>query len=852
MISNRWRSQFNLINDELKGGVTRIPGQCLKNNPLQRPQTKESKAICNDRLTLVQGKLTMKVVFETYNEQNLMTAKNLKAICRLENKIIRSFPSFVHHCHRDNKTGNCCPSWSVGNYIAALRGKGSCFEINETDVTKISGLLQKCSKYYHSGALTGDCWDFAKNKKAMGQCRNVEKACTRYNIVYNILHYLTDKNFLSQGTNSSPFLRYSLVLVPTDAEESFQVDVYKSILAHKVSDGDVVLTGFEFSELKFAIFNERLLGDLYLAAAAMLFIVTILWVYTRSLLITSLVGLIVVSALIIAYFIYTVVLGLKFFPFLNILTLVFLVGIGADDAFVYMDVWNQATREHRDQRTCSTTDDDTTHDLISITADTMKHASLSMFVTSFTTASAFFASLTSEITSIRLFGLYSGIAILCTLLLMVTWFPAAVIIDQTLLSRYSSCATKLKNVLFKSSNGSQKILARLIKFHQSFFNDFLPALVIKLRYFWVAFFFILAAGGIVVATYWPGLQLPSSKDFQMFHESHVLEKYSLRLKKNFHFETSMVESRFPINLIWGIKAMDNGDQFNPDDPGFLTWDEGFDMTTSQAQIWILKLINHLKKQPFFAKDQKQLSEKCFIEEFFTRMRMNCTEENKPCCRDSSFPYTSSVFSKCLLQMQCDSISEFQHSSHSITDGAPLFDANGTLRAISLKFESAVPFSWSYDPADHFWKQTENWATSEFVEAPESANGWFISQLKYYDLQRSLSKGTFYSMGISLAMAFSVMLLMTRNIFISVFAILTIIGALGVTVGSLVLMGWKLNILESITLSVAVGLSIDFALHYGIAYVLASDKTARWSRVTFSVSRMGSAITMAAFTTFITG
>ncbi|CAB3997558.1 dispatched homolog 1 isoform X1, partial [Paramuricea clavata] len=73
----------------------------------------------------------------------------------------------------------------------------------------------------------------------------------------------------------------------------------------------------------------------------------------------------------------------------------------------------------------------------------------------------------------------------------------------------------------------------------------------------------------------------------------------------------------------------------------------------------------------------------------------------------------------------------------------------------------------------------------------------------------------------------------------------------VTVGSLVLMGWKLNILESITLSVSVGLSVDFALHHGVACVLAVDKTDRKSRVSFSLADMSSAITMAAFTTFIT-
>ena len=54
------------------------------------------------------------------------------------------------------------------------------------------------------------------------------------------------------------------------------------------------------------------------------------------------------------------------------------------------------------------------------------------------------------------------------------------------------------------------------------------------------------------------------------------------------------------------------------------------------------------------------------------------------------------------------------------------------------------------------------------------------------------------------------------------------------------------------MSVAVGLSIDFTMHYGVAYRLAPDKSQRESRVRYSLAHIGSAITMAALTTFLTG
>ena len=37
-----------------------------------------------------------------------------------------------------------------------------------------------------------------------------------------------------------------------------------------------------------------------------------------------------------------------------------------------------------------------------------------------------------------------------------------------------------------------------------------------------------------------------------------------------------------------------------------------------------------------------------------------------------------------------------------------------------------------------------------------------------------------------------------------------------------ILGWELNILESVVITLAIGLSVDFTLHYGIMYKLAVD------------------------------
>ena len=61
---------------------------------------------------------------------------------------------------------------------------------------------------------------------------------------------------------------------------------------------------------------------------------------------------------------------------------------------------------------------------------------------------------------------------------------------------------------------------------------------------------------------------------------------------------------------------------------------------------------------------------------------------------------------------------------------------------------------------------------------------------------------------------------TRSLGLSLLAILTVFLIILTTIAVLVLLGWELNILESVIITLAIGLSVDFTLHYGIMYRLA--------------------------------
>lgn len=90
--------------------------------------------------------------------------------------------------------------------------------------------------------------------------------------------------------------------------------------------------------LKEALFNDYMVRDVLFLSAGAAIVFLLMWWYTASIFLTSMAILSVVLSLSVAYFIYTFVFELDFFPFMNLLAAVIVVGIGADDVFVYVQV----------------------------------------------------------------------------------------------------------------------------------------------------------------------------------------------------------------------------------------------------------------------------------------------------------------------------------------------------------------------------------------------------------------------------------------------------------------------------------------------------------------------------------
>lgn len=790
-----------------------------------------------------------RVVYADVDGGNLFTVRRIKAMCRLEDDVLRRHESFRHSCVQTTVTRQCCRSWSLGNYISRLTNRSSCYDIRRRDVAYVEDLLTTCAQYYRSLSLLADCYDDEVDGDRYRQCNAIPAPCKRYNAVYDILHFLADVDFMADGDDGVKHkLSYSMSFLPVAAGMG-AVPLYKSFEATTtLADTQVKVVAVDFG-VKQELFDKYLQDDVLWFGVALLVIVLAMWIYTTSLFLTLMAVTSLFLSLEISYFVYTHVFNIHFFPFMNLLVLVILIGVGADNVFIYCKTWALAKQEKN------------VGTLEKIVSDTLKHATLSILVTSLTTAAAFYASYVSHITALSCFALFAGTTVIVNFFIVITWFPASLVVYEKWLS---DCCLCYGTDFYGSKRGSAyyaralpfTVYERACEFWRAVFEKLLPCAVLRLRIAWLLSLTALALGAIIVVFYAPRLRLPTSDDFQLFSDDHLFEVYDLRMKRHFERGVGSSIGTMPITIVWGVKPVDAGDKLDPFSKSSVAYDDTFNPATPRAQRWLLRFCRAVRATDFYQREPGLQLTNCFIEHFKLFMESGCdataSAAQQSCCGFDTFPYSEEVFNRC-IQVYVPILAHSTRLYHANPNAGPRFaKETGKLVALVVEFNSNEPYSLSYEKIAAFYSYMDDWVAERMATAPEEMRyGWFVSLLDFYALQASIAEGTPLAIGIAIAVATIVAFLTTLNLLITFYAMLSIAAAIFVTIAALVLLGWQLNVLESVTISAAVGLSIDFTLHYGMAYRLSPDLD-RQMRVACATARMGSPVAVAALTTFLAG
>ncbi len=275
---------------------------------------------------------------------------------------------------------------------------------------------------------------------------------------------------------------------------------------------DHILTTFESSlakmadegvgDMNFYYYNLALLRqatqtqvikDMQLAILSFVFICIFMWLQTGSLWITALAIFSILSSFNIANLMYRIILDYRYFGVFHVLSIFIILGIGADDIFVFTDTWKQSQGIQFSSMA---------HRLDFV----YRRAAKAMFITSFTTMVAFLSNVPSPLLAISSFGVFSAVLIFVNYCSVIIFFPAVVMMHETHRKGKCCCCLFAKCQKPQSpaegENGAQVKRKRLGIYIINFFEKTFFDKVIKhriMRFVVLAIFVALIITSIIFA-----------------------------------------------------------------------------------------------------------------------------------------------------------------------------------------------------------------------------------------------------------------------------------------------------------------------------------------------------------------
>ncbi|KRX22555.1 Protein dispatched -like protein 1 [Trichinella nelsoni] len=823
----------------------------------KRPKQDKFNQNSDMNITMFCTSMNSMIVFHL---ENPFSYKSLSTLCKFEHRLYDT--PLRHGLHLSSagersSGGPLCQPWHLASIAAQLVYKENCADLEPADQPVLVELIEKCIPYRR---VIARCLKKSSARGSEKTCESIPENCKRFELhmLYNVL--VPKDLFPSAQSNGTTTLKMkndslsNLIdeSVVFNANQSFEtlmilsvsrralqfhddpIGLYNSILFEVESlSNEATMVAIRLG-IEEAMFKMSLFRDLIYNVLAVIIILLIIFCFTRSVMYTAACFLCIIMSLGVANFLYTIVFNVRFFPFINLLTLIMVIGIGADDAFILHQAWKVAEKEDGEN---------SSEDVI---RNTLSHASTAMFVTSATTAAAFFSNLLSPIVVLRCFGLFAGIAILCNYMFTILWLPAVIV----LLRRYnckrdSGCKLNIASRLFTVNTMSEygNNLASPSRLLVKFISEFDTMLML-----------IVGGVGLAAALAFfvgPSLQLPHIDHFQFFKMSHPTERWPFEQKKRFAFTEKAADLPMIMSVVWGLREESSPKQFEPTDYGQLEI-LPFTLGNNVSVKWMMQFCSRIAAQPFTNALKLASTASCFLPSFISSLQEeNCGTDR--CCGDYVDNFNASQFERCLRKTMIEYRPFLEQPDSGLLMG-PLFDRRtNRLAVVIVTYISTYNFSYAFNEMRQFHDEIGSWMEKELETAPEELQGgWFVSEnLKIFDLQLALTTISKVSLPIAIAITVVVLLLTTRNVLVITMAMMTIVAVILTLSVCLVLLEWQLNVIESTTLTLATGLSFDYTLHYAATYLLVR-RTGSRKPVEEIFCKVGSPVFMSMLTTAVGG
>lgn len=180
-----------------------------------------------------------------------------------------------------------------------------------------------------------------------------------------------------------------------------------------------------------------------------------------------------------------------------------------------------------------------------------------------------------------------------------------------------------------------------------------------------------------------------------------------------------------------------------------------------------------------------------------------------------------------------------------------------VRFFIIPCELTITSTSPFDEGIAVYEEWESWLHDRVLEAPSGFSSAFVTdagRFHYYFLQDAIVREAITGIGVSLAFAFVILLGVTQNVILSVYAVLVIAVLVIGVVAFTVMRGWQLGVLEAVVYVMIVGMAVDHSVHLSHAYLAAKPRDrhgrTRSMLMYMAVSVIGGAFSTLGASTFL--
>uniref|UniRef100_A0A7S3KY13 SSD domain-containing protein n=1 Tax=Amphora coffeiformis TaxID=265554 RepID=A0A7S3KY13_9STRA len=611
---------------------------------------------------------------------------------------------------------------------------------------------------------------------------------------------------------------------------------------------DEINSYFFMEAIIFDILIEIVIRDGLLAIFSLMFVFIWLRINTGSWFLSAVGIFEIFISIPVAWFFFSVVFQIKYFAFLNALTIFIVAAIGADDIFIFMDAYKQSKYRHPEN-------------LVSLETRmtwVYRRTGQAMAITSATTCAAFLCTLITPLVSIQSFGIFAAFVIFIDYAFVMSLFCTSVVIYHNRFEDRSCWGCCCTNCTITSptptcvakealeSGESEEHVDRVGEFFRTKVAGFIKvpwhrAVIAVVFVCWVA-------QAVYLTT-----QIEAIKETEQFlDEDHPLQK-SITILNN-EFPVADDDLALRVHYVWGVGEVDRSGVrllFDPEFYGEPVFREGFDFN-EQCQTEMVSACEKLRSDPKYRGLIKQNGGVgrvfCFMEELAA---YNVKGDLADCEYVFSGGYKNetwqvppdqlaSLMDGFLEQRSCNEDTETVESFYSNElgwDGEYMKYA-----AFSVESENLQPFSQEPEAVTRAEYDQFIAIARELEQSVSKACGGEVMTTDLDGIFIFMNNQSIYVRNavqaslLGVIIAFVVLLLTTKVLHVAFLASISIISVLVSVTGTMMLLGWDLGAIESILIGIIAGFSVDYVVHLAHAYESADGDTDE--RITTAFGDMG--------------